>query len=530
MKKILFCGAALLLLAGCQNKSEKLETALEQMELSTSGKGRTTYSDKSVSGDQVVLENVVIDTTGIGERIESTLEGAENFNIVTDLYSSNIQVKKLTFDGLKMDADNRAIFENVLFEGLKIVPIEDPEAVGLYVENMKLEGTSPELSAWLAAMFQKKSDVKAPKPDKLTFKSLKMDGLVWLDEDLPVEHASTLKSLKIEDVKDDKVGALSLEGLKVKFFDAYSPEPGEFSIADLNLKGSNVAFLQAAQEKDPFASASDISKSVLQTPLDDGIDEAQLKDLEFALDGVELKLPELKYSVERNTSGMPLSSRLEPVNLSFKADPEAGLLGAQLSPYLSAYGVDDLKITTGYSSTYDPKTDLAQTKDSYIEVENAFRLSYDFSGSGVKKLQEKLQSVDPDLVLSGEKSAKDVMADLYSELDIHALTMTLEDQGAVNKLVALAAIMRGLSPDDVRKSVNGIMAFGMVGALMLGVDEGILQEFGDASRGFIEKGGTVTLSMTPTEPVSLSTLMDKPSQVKKDTLGFSMIHTPPEAE
>ena len=74
------------------------------------------------------------------------------------------------------------------------------------------------------------------------------------------------------------------------------------------------------------------------------------------------------------------------------------------------------------------------------------------------------------------------------------------------------------------------IALKSLGALMMGVDEAILKDFNAATRTFINEGGTLTLTLTPEEPVSLAKLMDTPSLAKKDTLGLTFTHTKPEPE
>ncbi len=530
MKKILLSSAILLVLAGCQNKSEDVDTALKQMELSSSGKGRTVYADKNISGDKVVLKDLKIDTTGLARRIEGELEGASDYNVVIDLTDANLKVDKLTFDDLGLDENEQAVFKTILFEGLSFEPLDDELSSRMSVKTMALENPSPELSAWLASLFNKAEKSSVPAPETLSFDRLSLSGLSWVDPDLTEDNASGLKTLVLENVKDDKIGSMAFEDLKVKFYDAFSPEPGVFSIADLKVKGGRAAFMSATQDRNPFNSASEISTSILQMPMDDGLDSVSLSDLNFSLDGLTAILPKLAYDVKRDDKGMPLSSTLEPVTLTVTADPEAGLLGAQMSPYLSAYGVDELKVTTSYTSKYDPKTDILETKGNYVEVSQAFRLNYDFRGSGVKKLQDKLGGVDTGKIVTGETGAGDVARDIYSELDLHSLTVSIEDNGAISKLVALSSIMQGETPENIRDKFSGMVAFASLGALMMGVDEAILKDFNAATRTFINEGGTLTLTLTPEEPVSLAKLMDTPSLAKKDTLGLTFTHTKPEPE
>lgn len=530
MKKVLLGSMALIALTACQNKSDDVEKALEQMELAESGKGRTEWSDKKVSGDKVVLQDVRIDTDGLPDRIEADLDGVSDFNIIADLYDANITVDALTFNDLSLDKSGQAVFSEMTFDGMALAFLDPSFSSNLKIGQITLVKPSPEFAAWVAGLFGKGEETSPPAPEEIAFDSLTLSGLTWKDPDLSDEHASSMQTLSLEKVKDDKLGSLTMSDLNLKFYDAFSPQPGVLSLKSLNLKGGNAGFLSATQTTDPFESVSDIVEALFSMPLDDGIDHLSLNGLEFSLDGVTAGLPEVSYHVKRDDKGMPLTSELQPFTLTISADPESGLLGAGMSPYLSAFGIDDLRLSAGYTSKYDPKTDTVQTSGNYLEVNEAFRIAYDFKGSGVKDLQEELNGFDPEEVLSGEIGAQELAVDLYSKLDLHAFRLTIEDQGAISKVVALTSIMQGISPDEVRQRMNGLMALGMFAALMLGVDESILEEFNDASRTFIEEGGSLTLTMAPTEPVSLDALMDEPSIATKEALGFSIQHSKPNAE
>lgn len=58
-------------------------------------------------------------------------------------------------------------------------------------------------------------------------------------------------------------------------------------------------------------------------------------------------------------------------------------------------------------------------------------------------------------------------------------------------------------------------------AQSLGIDADIATELSMAASGFLQDGGTLTISLNPEAPLNLTDLMSDPTQLTKENLGFS---------
>ena len=85
--------------------------------------------------------------------------------------------------------------------------------------------------------------------------------------------------------------------------------------------------------------------------------------------------------------------------------------------------------------------------------------------------------------------------------------------------------MQGMEPEMLKQMAVGGLAMATMQAGSMGVDTALVNDTVTALSSLIEESGAITIKIDPSEPLRLGDIED-PTQLTKDTLGFSATHTP----
>lgn len=501
MKKLLLCGVAALVLASCgkQDKTEEINAALSQMALDESGAGRTAYSQKAISGDEVVFKDVVISPADTEE-------------------DEPVNADELIFKGLHLNDAGESVFDVMTLKNLKI-EAPDEDGVGS-VGAISLGGPTPELAAWVSGLLGKGEATEPPAVDKIAFETFSIANLAFSSEE-EGGHIG-LGAFSVEDYTDYKAGKINLSDMNFEFTDPDSGESGKFTLGGMSFTGLNLKFIQAFDEGDEEAITKKFSEIMYEDPLDPGFDSFSLSKMNFDMGGVGFDLPSMSYDVKRDKAGVPVKYTVPEFTMTITADEE-GELGMQMSPMLSMLGFDDIKVSMAGESTYDPKTDISEGKKGYIDIKDAFRLSSTSKIGGMSKMADSMKDMDPEAFAMGEQDPTQMMLEMYSKLEFHNISISLEDKGIVDKAFALAAAERGVDPAQLKQQVTAMVSGLPIIAGGSGIDMEILTELSTATSKFLRDGGTLTVSFDPKEPIMLPSLMADPTAITKESLGFTAV-------
>lgn len=525
MRKILLCGAAALVLASCGDKpqasQQEINAALDHMALSQSGEGRTDFAGKSLKGDEVTFNDVTIRTSELADESETSLEDDETIDVEIDGEMSDLKAGTMVFKGLKLDKETgNAVFSKMTLSDLSVIDKEAPDDE-LSVSEISVSNPTPELAAWISGLLGKSEKVELPEPSAVGFDGFSMANLVINSNDVDEPVQMGIGNISVENYRDFKAGKFSLADMNFAFSDPDTGNEGTFTLGNMSLNGADLKFLQAFEEEGEEAIAAKLSEIAYANPIDPGFDSFNLSELNFSMEGVNFDLPEMAYNVDRNKEGIPVSFDMPEFTATLNADSEGGTLGMQLAPVMAMLGFEQLKMSMAGKSTYDPETDISVSDTSYVQMDDAFRLSSTGTIGGLSKLGEAMKAMDSEAFADGEQDPTELMMEMYSKLDFHNLSVSLEDQGIVDKAFAIAAAQQGQDPAEMKTQVIGMTAALPFFAQSLGIDADIATELSMAASGFLQDGGTLTISLNPEAPLNLTDLMSDPTQLTKENLGFS---------
>lgn len=528
MKKLLLSGAAALVLAACGGQTSSpadVDAALVQLSLKDSGSGRVEFEDRSVSGADATFKNVKIRTSDFAEDDETSVDTAvsgDGVDVEINADSADLLISEMIMAGLKLDDAGKANFSKMTLNTIKALPTEEPdEEVNVSAQKFELVGPTPELAAWLGGVFGTAEKADLPDADNIKFQSLKLTNFLAEGTEEGDDANFAIASISVDDVNDAKIGDMAMKGMDLAFTDSESGQSGVFKLGNISLKGAKTDYLKAAMADGEEESANALMDAMYENPVDPGFDNFSMSDLLFDMAGLKVTLPSFAYDIDRDGSGQPKKFTIPKFNLSVDFDADGGELGAQVAPMLMAVGFEDLVISGEGVSTYDAKTDIATTEKSIFSVKDAFVLDVTSKIGGMKEVGAVMQDLDSEAFASGETDPNAMMMDMYSKMDFHEMTISLKDEGVINKGLSFFAAQQGMEPEQLRQMAAGMAAGLPMMAAQFGVDPAIATELASASSKFLTDGGTLTLAFEPAEPFTLTAFMEDPSALTKDRLGFS---------
>ena len=530
MKKILFSSAAILALAACgaEQGAEETQQALEVLSLDESGEGRVEFDASNLDGGDAVFENVVIRTSELMDEDMMSEDGESDIEFDTE-EKFDIGAETLTLKNLTAVEGGTASFDALEMKGVKLIPIYEDETAEITAGSLVLTNPSPELSGWIAGMLGAGEVSDTPPAESISFDDfvLKDIAIVDMKED---EARLGITSISVSDYGALKAGKFAIDGVGLSFLDEESDATGTFKLDNIRIDGVKMDFLKALEAEDEDEAAAQVMQAVYANPIDPGFDSFEMNALNFDLAGVSFALPSLEYKVKRNGDGVPTRITLPEYTATLTADPENGMYGQQLAPMLAAFGFETVTLKGAGVTEYDPETDISTSEESYIEIEDAFRLDTVGTLGGMKAFGEMMQQMDSEAFSEGDQDPQDLTMDALGVLEIHEWTFKLEDEGIVDNAFALFAAQQGMEPAALKTQVVGLVSALPMMAQSSGVDPEIATDLSTAIASFLTNSGTLTISVAPEEPVTFPELMSEDGQVSKARLGFTAQNEPDEIE
>ena len=107
------------------------------------------------------------------------------------------------------------------------------------------------------------------------------------------------------------------------------------------------------------------------------------------------------------------------------------------------------------------------------------------------------------------------------------MTLTIEDLSLLERALEAAAEAQGSSPAQLRLQAGAIVAMGLAMA-PAEIPRPFVTALGGAVNSFIQNGGSITVAMDPSEPVSVGEIMESGSKLDTDRLGLTVTAEPPQ--
>jgi len=478
-----------LILGGCgeKNKGESVkiekvatrtvntgeaEQALKLMALTESGAGNFTWSARVGDSGNYTFSNLKAETKDGDKGIFGSLE----------------------LKGVHMEDENAA-FDQMIFKDFSAT--EDDGSTVTFA-NITLTEPSPALTAAITRAFNGDDDAFDNMEGDASFKALSFVDLKVDDED----GVFSMDSLKIGKSKDD-TGYFSMHGLDMDMVS--EGEKLIMTLGSFEAVGVNINKYQGLI-KSAMDEAMDEGREVDADTMKELMDSMNAHDLDyknFSLNnlnmnfaGLKLNLDSVNGKIEKKDGKVIMSQSMSPLTIS----PVAGTEDEDMKLFaevLTSFGYDKLEFTLEQNSIIDEASETLVVTDSYIQMKDGFKLSYDLDVSGYKKFTEQAAAAQ-----SGGSLLNPLAAiGMASSIEISQLRLALRDDSIIDRYFKMSAKENNTTPDALKNEIKDIL-----GQISMEAQDEAQQKLADALRSsvtkFLDDGGTLVFEMNPVAPVN----------------------------
>ncbi len=495
-----------LILGGCgeKNKSENVkiekvatrnvdtseaEKALKLMALNESGAGNFTWSARSGDSGNYTFSNLEAETEDGDKGAFGSLE----------------------LKGVHMEGED-AVFDQMSFNDFTAT--EDDSKVSF--ANITITEPSPALAAAITRSFNGDKDAFDDIEGDVSFKALSFSGLQVDDED----SVFSMDSLKIGKSKDDS-GYFSMSELNMDMLS--DGKKVIMKLGSIDVTGVNIdkyqGLIKAAMDDDGEVDA-DAMKELMGSinAYDPDFKNFSLKDFNMDVLGLKINLDSMSGKAEKKGSKVIMSQSMSPLTITPPDETKDKDL-QEFIEALNSFGYDKLEFTVEQNSELDEKNDTMVVKDSYIQMKDGFKLSFDYDLVGYKAFAEKAME------MQGKGSKTNPMAALgmMNELKFNHLRFALKDDSIIDRGFKFAAEQQGGTPEALRQQAK----VGLAILPIMAKGEGEKKIAGDLSAALgtlLDDGGTLVIDLNPEEAVNFGEVMKggMGGNVDVDALGLTI--------
>ncbi len=429
----------------------------------------------------------------------------------------DLKVQELKLTGVHMSGDY-ATFDRLDLKGLTILD-EDKTA---NIAHLSLANPSPKFGAAILNMIENMETLEDLDMDvdmggdTPTFGALMMDGLKITDTDAVI----TLGNLGWGEDTTSGKGLFLLEGLNI---DAETDDgkalPINLTLGSISAKGLDMAYFRGIGNK---AIADGQHKMGTQNfgfnPFAKTFDSFALTDFDMSVDTLNLTSDGIVGKASLKGDITTITQSINPFSLSFSGeaqDPEI----AKVQQSLSSAGFEKLVFSGASKTRLDKGADSFEVTDSFFRVDDAFNMTFNYAGTGLDAVTAQLNQSE-----NANQLSEAELDTLLSKIALSRFEMTLTDNSIVEKVLNIASKQQGTTPGLIKmQAKSGLMLMGL--AAQTEAQGEALTSLASAMGSFLDTGGTLKLSLNPSEPIAVSRLKNaKPETLDPSEFGFSVQH------
>ena len=448
------------------------EKALGMMALNESGNGDFKWADRKGDGGNYTFSNLEAETKKGNPGTMGTME----------------------LKGVHMEGD-QAVFDQIQFNDFSTT---EDDGTNVTFKNFTLTEPSPALAAAFTRAFKGDDDAFDDIDGDVSFKAMSFSGLKVNDED----GMFTMDNLKMGTSKD-KTGYFVLNDLDMDMME--DGKPIKMKLGSINVTGVNInkykGLITAAMNDDEDA-GEETMKNLMSSmnAYDPDFKTFSLNNFNMDAMGLKVNLDSITGKAEKKGGKVIMTQKMSPLTIT----PPGETKDKDMKEFvegLASMGYEKIEITMEQNSVLDEKTDTMIVKDSYIQMKDGFKLSFDYDMVGYKAFAEKAASMQGN-------TGKNPMAamGMLSEMKFNHLRLALRDDSIIDRSFKLAAKMQGGTPDALRQQAKMGLAF----LPMMAQDEGqqkIAGELSTALGKLLDDGGTLVIDLSPKEAIDFGTIM-----------------------
>jgi len=395
---------------------------------------------------------------------------------------------------------------------------QDDDAL-VTIKKLELIKPSPTVSSEIAKAFSGDSEAFEDVEGDFGLGGFDMVGLNVAADDGKI----TMDKFMFGEAKD-KTGVFTLKNLNM---DVQEDEDVKISLASINVTGVNIEKYKGLIEASFDAGytgekmGEETMKKIMNSmnPYAPDYKNFTLKDLDMNVAGLTVDVASIEGNATNKNGITTIVQNTSPMIITPPA--EGGKKEMQeFTKALSDMGYERLVFQTYSKSILDEATDTAEVIDSYISMEDGFKLNFDYSVSGVKEMMGKAAQLGANSAIDPNPLAA---MEMLGSMKISKARIAFQDNSIVDKGFKFAAKQQGADPSMLRNSAKAGLAF----LPMMAKDpaqQTLAMEASQALGSFLDNSGTLVIEMNPNAPVDMGAITAGAQQGNFDvsTLGLSI--------
>ena len=429
-------------------------------------------------------------------------------NLSAESDEGMVTVSAAKLYGAHMDGET-ASFDRADFEGVKIY--NEDEDVTMTVDALSIVRPSPAMAKSIVAALSELSEI-----DDLdeSFEDKDMGFGAMALNNVKVESPEangSINSLVWGTDEETKLSDMKLEGLNFKIMPKNEDDYGtmtlkQVSVTELNTELYKNHFGTTGLSQNPFGSVGLWGKT---------FDTFKLEELDFDSTAFSFKTKGIEGKAKQKGEVTTIVQATEPMIVKIKEPKDTGGSFQQRQAYeaFAELGFDEMVFQSSQTSVMDTGKDLIDVKEGSFTLKDGFDISYNYQFGGADTAMKTLNAA------AGSRN-QDAAMDALKTMTLNGFELRLEDNSIIDRAFNLAAKMQGSSAGALRTQAKlglrlaPLAAQGVEGE-MLGAVAGALSEFIDGDK-------TLSLIMSPKEPLPLASLAElKKGSMTFEELGFS---------
>ncbi|XBQ17330.1 MAG: hypothetical protein ABL308_05480 [Oceanicaulis sp.] len=427
---------------------------------------------------------------------------------------ARLQAARLVLTGPGETDAGPALDALVMEDG--VITFTDGEAA---FDRLSVDEPGPDLAAAIAASLSGEEMAESDDLLAQSFARMAIEGLRFEGQEVEGETINfTLASAEAEDFDGEMLGRAAISNFALDASSAEG-EPVSLLLDSMSVSGLDMAAARAMTSDDPAAPFSFAASPANQ------YDQFEMSGLSVAAGGLLAAMPSLEAEIEER-GGRFVSTAAMP-RMTLSANPDSAQ-GTEFAGALDQLGYEEMVFSFASETVYDPEADRVTTQgENRLTLEDGFEMRFEQDLSGVTAYAQAyadwFATQDPEAM-----SPEGPPASVFEPLKIHSMLISLEDQSLIDRSLAMAAEMQGVTPAELRAQASMMTAM-MAPMVLGGLPRTVQAEMVTALSGFIGEGGTLIVGLEPETPISASVFMaEDPSQIDVEALGLAVRREPAE--
>lgn len=526
--------------------------ALTAFSMAESGSGRLAFAGSKIDGDKAVFNDIVLSIPAEAPAAVSPVytdeEVAEMFSFMDldgdgtaddgsgatlETYKADlntpaapevppvVKAAKLEFDGLGV-VDGQANFSLMKLSDVTITPGAGSEDLSTgKIASIELVNPSPATAAWVASLLGKGDPAPFPEGQALSFDRWMVNGVNFDIADASGKGLFSVDSMHISDLKEEKAGLIGISNLKFDFLEEAGQDV-KISLEGFGVKGINYGLFSDAISAGAGAAADPaaLTTALQSDPANPGYDVLSMKALKADVVGASVNMASLSSQVSRDKEGRATKIVTDPftITVGSRDNPD----GEQFAAALATMGYETLTLSGQGESLYNPETDLVTLSKgkNFWKLNDGFKLDLSGKYAGTKAIAAAQaasldENADPEAMLNA----------VTESLVIHEISLSLDDDGILDRALNAYAAQSGEDPAAVRGQLSGMFAMAPMLAQGTGIDTPVITELATALSSFVTEPKVLTITLAPKTPLKAQAFVDAASdpakKLTKESLGFS---------